>query len=135
MRMETETTAKLDLNPLLTELRSIIDQREQLARQDKELSERRSAIERQLLDFHHSSGLDSLSGGGLGVGFDPTALRAKYEPEQWNNIAQWAVATHNEHIIQRRLSDAKIVELIDSGVELPAGLSVEQYVKISIRRK
>jgi hypothetical protein len=120
---------------VLGELREVIDERERLATADRELSKRREALERELLAFHEDSGLDSLAGAGLSVSFDAAAMRAKYEPERWADIVRWAVTTGHDHIIQRRLTDAKVLDLIENGVELPPGLTVENYTKLSVRRK
>lgn len=120
---------------LLVELREIKDQKDALNGQLSALHEREEAINKQLLGVHEASGLESLSGGGLSVHFDPHAMRAKYEPEQWAGIVAWAVATGRDYIVQRRLSDGKILDLVKEGVELPEGLTLEGYTKISVRRK
>jgi uncharacterized protein YlxW (UPF0749 family) len=116
-------------------LRQVIDEREQLAAQDKVLSERKSALEAELLNFHASTGLNSCAGAGLSVTFDDGAVRAKYDPSKWADIVKWAVSTGNDHIIQRRLTDAKVIDLIENGTALPEGLTVESYTKLSTRRK
>lgn len=146
--MATETTTKehmttttepptptANISDLLAELRSVIDERERLSEQDSRLSKRKSAIEFELLGIHAATGLESLSGNGMGVTFKDDAMRARYAPEQWNAIAKWAAETGNMHIIQRRLSDAKIVDLVMEGVQLPEGLTLETYTSISTRRK
>lgn len=53
--------------------------------------------------------------------------RAKYMPEHWESIVKWAAETGNAHLIQRRLSDKPVMELLDAGVSLPEGLTVEAY--------
>ena len=131
----TTTTQEPDAKELLTALRSIIDQREQLAEQDSRLVKQKSQLEHQLLAFHELTGVDSVTGGGLSVSFDDAAMRAKYDPERWPAIVRWAIETGNDHIIQRRLTDAKVLDLIENGTALPEGLTVENYVKISTRRK
>lgn len=60
--------------------------------------------------------------------------RAKYAPEQWASIVAWAGETGNSHLIQRRLSDKPVMELLDAGVSLPEGLTVEAYKDIDFRR-
>lgn len=129
------TAPTINATGILTELRDILDQREELARQDKELSGRKAEIERQLIDYHDRSGLEQIAGGGLTVRFDPAATRCRYEPERWPDIVRWAVATDNVHIIQRRMTDAKILELVTNGTALPEGLTVESYTALSVRRK
>jgi hypothetical protein len=60
--------------------------------------------------------------------------RAVYEPGLWSSIVKWAVDNNHEYIVQRRLTDAKIMSLIDQGVPLPEGLTVEPYDDLDIRR-
>jgi hypothetical protein len=131
----TNTMSAGSVQTTLAALRAVIDEREKLATADRELSKEKERLEASLLSFHNESGLDSLSGAGLSVSFDGEAMRAKYEPDRWAEIVKWAVSTGNDHIIQRRLTDAKVLDLIEQGVELPAGLTVENYTKLSVRRK
>lgn len=119
---------------LLAELRRVIDARELLAEEDRKLSERRQQIERELLAFHEMSGLEKVAGAGVTVSFDPEAVRCNYDPERWDGIVRWAVETGNLHVIQRRLTDGKILDLVREGTELPEGLTLAPYTKISVRR-
>lgn len=120
---------------LLAELRGLIDERERLAEEDRRLSKRKSEIESSLLSFHDASGLEQMAGAGLTVRFDPAATRVRYDPEKWDSVVAWAVQTKNFQIIQRRTSDAKVMSLIEEGVALPEGLSIETFTGISVRRK
>ncbi len=124
-----------NVGSVLQNLRALIDLREKVAELDTALSKRKTELEGKLLDIQKSSGLSSFADFGVSVTFDTGAFRAKYDPEKFNDVMKWAVETGNEFIIQRRLTDAKILGLIDEGVSLPEGLSVESYTKISVRRK
>ena len=124
----------MNITELLTELRSIRDEREQLASRDKALSDRESYIKDRLMDYHVSTGLDSVSGGGLTISYKEK-LRAGYDPEKWTDIMRWAVNTGHEYLIQRRLTDSRVADLATSGVELPEGLRIETFTDISVRRK
>lgn len=127
-------TMMASISTILEELRAVIDEREQLSMRDSELSKRKDELEKQLLDYHGESGLQSVKGGGLTISFDDSAVRAKYDPDKWNNIIRWAVETGNEHVIQRRLTDKKCESLLKEGVAFPDGLTLENYTKISTRR-
>lgn len=120
---------------ILAELKDVIDQREELARQDRELSGRRQRLEKELVDYHERTGLEQIAGAGLTVRFDPAATRCRYDPDRWQEIVRWAVQTDNLHVIQRRLTDGKIIELVENGTPLPEGLTLESYVGLSVRRK
>jgi uncharacterized protein YlxW (UPF0749 family) len=117
----------------LSKLRQVRDQIDQANAALSSLKQQEQHLERKLEDYHQQTGLDSVKGGGLTVSFAP-AFRATYTPELWPEIVKWAVASGNGHIVQRRLTDAKVIELVDNGVALPEGLSLESYTKMSIRR-
>ena len=132
--MPATTVNVATITPLLEELRSVIDRREELATEDKGLAERKAEIERALLEYQKATGVEALKGGGMSVTFDADAMRAKYDPERWDAIIRWAVEQNQTHIIQRRMTDAKVIDLVNTGVALPDGLTLEPYVKLSTRR-
>lgn len=59
--------------------------------------------------------------------------RATYSPDKWMEIGQWAFE-QGIPLIQRRLNDKVVRDLIESGVALPEGLGVEFYTELSTRR-
>jgi hypothetical protein len=62
------------------------------------------------------------------------SFRAKYDPAQWAGIVKWASDNGYLDIIQRRLTDTRLLALQDAGVAFPPGLSLESFKKLSIRR-
>lgn len=130
----TTTQSTTSVDAMLARLRTIIDANEELDRQKKELSDERQQIESDLMAFHKTTGLEKFSGSGVSVTFDPTALRATYDPDHWPGILKWAVESGNGYIIQHRLSNAKVIDLFDQGVPLPEGLSLIDDLKIIVRR-
>lgn len=78
-------------------------------------------------------GIESASEDGVSV-TTKTKWRAKYEPELWGDIVKWAASSGLDYVVQRRLNDAKIMELVDNGVPLPQGLTVESYNDLAFRR-
>lgn len=101
--------------------------------QAKQLSGEIEHCKAEIKRFHERTRLDKFAIPGLSASAKEK-FRARYDPERWASILAWATATGNDHIVQRRLTDAKVVDLIDSGVELPEGLTVETYVDVSVRR-
>ncbi len=61
--------------------------------------------------------------------------RAAYDPDKWADVVRWAVATGNDHIIQRRLTDKKVVDLVENGIALPEGLRIDIVTELSTRRQ
>lgn len=60
--------------------------------------------------------------------------RACYAPESWEGIVKWAGETGNAAVVQRRLTDKAVLELLDSGVDLPEGLTVQWSKELSFLR-
>lgn len=78
-------------------------------------------------------GIESAAEDGVSISVK-TKWRARYNPELWADIVQWAAANGVAYIVQRRMNDAKIMELVDNGIALPEGLSVESYQDLAFRR-
>lgn len=123
----------MDLSPKLARLREIIDEKEAIGQRDKALSAEKSAIERDLIQYSETSGLDKFSASGMSVSITD-AMRFKYDPAKWSDILKWAVDNNYDYIVHRRTSDAKIEELMLEGVALPDGLTPDPYKAISTRR-
>jgi len=109
--------AEVDERDVITS--RLIDQREEC----------RTAIMRLMV----AQGTEKASAAGLTVS-TREKFRARYEPDKWPDIVRWAVESGNDHIVQRRLTDAKVLELIDNGVPLPDGLGVEAFTALDVRR-
>jgi hypothetical protein len=128
----------MDINALLVKYRDALDHKD-------EVEAALSAAKRQCeaIEFEIRSALEQTGQWtpGAKVGTDGitctvcTKWRAKYEPEKWKDIVKWAVETGNEHLIQRRLSDKPVMEIIDTGGTLPEGLSVQPFDELKFRRK
>ena len=78
-------------------------------------------------------GIESASEDGVSIS-TKTKWRARYDPDLWGDIVKWAAANGVAYIVQRRMNDAKIMELVDNGIALPEGLSVESYQDLAFRR-
>lgn len=96
---------------------------------DREIGDLKSGLKQALIE----SGQDKAAAHGVTVSV-VEKYRATYDPANWPQIVKWAVETGNDHIIQRRLTDAKVVELIRSGEALPWGLDAESYRDLLVRR-
>lgn len=120
-------------NELLARYRAIIDEREALAARDSLLSAMKESIERDLLEFAESSGLSSFEDDAIRVTV-ADKMRVRYDPERWTDILKWDIE-NGIGAVQRRLTDAKIISLVEEGTALPEGLTLEGYKKVSHRRK
>ncbi|MCC6661728.1 MAG: hypothetical protein IT437_12680 [Phycisphaerales bacterium] len=128
----TETVAEL-----LRDMRGVRDQKDDLNSQLAVLADREAELQAKLRGAMCAAGLDKDGGKVAGDGLSVTwreKWKANYEPQKWAAIVKWAVESGNDHIIQRRLTDAKVMSIVDSGGTLPDGLSVEAYTALDIRR-
>jgi len=128
------TIGTSNIDEALTELRSIVDQSDALNEQLADLSKRKREIENGLIAFSDDSGLTSFATEGLAIAVRAKE-RAKYDPEKWDDLMKWAAENDKTYVVQRRLSDAKILEMVANGEPLPDGLSIEPYSQVSYRRK
>lgn len=120
---------------LLTRLRNVMDEQDTTNQRLSELRAERDAIEAKLLDLHKTTKLTTFANDVLTVNVAPNTIRVGYEPEQWESIVKFFVDAGRIDVVQRRLSESKVLELLDSGAELPPGLKFDGYTKISVRRK
>jgi hypothetical protein len=120
---------------LLSELRSVMDEQDETNKRLSDLRVRRDAIEARLIDLHKVTKLTTFANDVLTVNVAPDTMRVGYDPDRWDSIVKFFVDAGRIDVVQRRLSESKILELLDSGAELPDGLKFDGYTKISVRRK
>lgn len=122
-----------DIRATMQQLLDALARKDVVDEQAKQLSGEIEHCKTEIKRFRERTGLDKFSIPGLSASAKEK-FRAKYDPEKWTAILAWASATGNDHIVQRRLTDAKVVDLMDSGIELPDGLTVEAHVEVTVRR-
>ena len=123
----------MQINETCELFRQIRDEIDEVEGRLKVLKQELHTLEVKILEHLSTNGIDSIKA--AGVTFTAKErFRAVYDPELWPRIMDWATGAGYSHIIQRRLSDAKVLELVDSGVALPEGLSVQSYKDLAFRR-
>lgn len=127
------STTPPSLGELVKELREIKDRKDGINAELSGLNKREDEIEYAIMDTLTAAGLAKATTDD-GTVSKQTKWRAKYAPEKWADIFKWAAAKDRTDLIQRRTSDAKIMELVDAGEALPDGLTVESYEQIAFRR-
>jgi len=113
--------------------KSLIDAKDELNAKLKAINEQIDASESEAREYLTAQGLDKVSGAGITL-YTREKWRAKYDPELWGQLVKWAASSGRTDLIQRRLSDAKVMEYIDSGATVPEGLSVESFIALEFRR-
>lgn len=60
--------------------------------------------------------------------------RAGYDPDKWPAIMEALISSGYGHVVQRRLTDAKVIEMFENGIPLPDGLTLEPFPELSHKR-
>lgn len=127
----------MDITELLSSYRSIKDQSDELAAQKTGLEKQMDGLERRILAAMTDAGLTaegSLVRGGGCTAARRIKWRAKIGEGQWDAFLQWATENERGYLVQKRVTDTKVMELVDAGIELPDFLSVESFEMLDIRR-
>lgn len=124
----------MNIGDVLDEYRGVIDQIDELNASLKALREQKERLESQIIEAAEKSGVTEFANDNLKATIREDFV-ASYDPAQWTDMVRWAVETHNEHIIQRRLSTRPVTELIDSGHALHPGIVLQPQTKINVRRR
>ena len=130
--MET-TTEPATLGQLLAEFRKAQDHKDDCDAALKRAREACDNLEYRIREAMEAAGTEKTSAHGVTASI-VTKWRAKYDPAHWGDLVKWAASNGYDYLIQRRLTDTKVMELVDKGVELHPGLSVESYKDINFRR-
>lgn len=129
----SEAYATASIGELLEAFAKASDEAAQLSALLASVNSRMAAIKGSIKHKLIETGIDKASGSGLTASLRDR-MKAKYDPEKWEQIVAWAVSSGHDHIVQRRLTDAAVVELVTNGIVLPDGLSVESFTDIDVRR-
>ena len=117
----------------LDRLRTIIDDREALAKDDRTLQEEAKGIEAFLIRLSKSLGTDIFRSPRLTLTVK-AVTRYIVDPERWEDFYKWAVKTNNMHVLFKRASGAPFDDMIKAGSGVPDMVTMEDYDKASCRR-
>lgn len=126
--METIT-----LGDLCAAFRAKRDQLDEIEAQAKAMRKTCDELEGEIMRRLEATGAESITAAGVTFTVK-TKFRATYDPSEWAALVRWASDNGLDYIVQRRLNDAKILELVDKGVVLPDSLSIQSYKDLSFRR-
>lgn len=134
--MQTEPFVNFD--GLLASLAEIRNEKERLNGLLSAESKKEVDVERKILDAMDSCGLTADGqkvGSAFGTATRQTKWRAVYDPEKWPEVVKWCAENGRTDLIQRRLSDARVMEIVDRGETLPDGITPQSYTDLLFRRK
>tara|TARA_R110000824_G_scaffold30838_8_gene100940 strand:+ start:90 stop:548 length:459 start_codon:yes stop_codon:yes gene_type:complete len=129
------TTEQAKLGMLALRMRAILDGIDRLNAELKGLKENKDHLSRLIQQEMEDTGIDSVKNNEAGLTLSVRdELVPSYDPEHFSEIFQWCALTGRHDFIQRRMSGAKIREYVDSGGELPEGLTLTPMTKVTFRR-
>lgn len=126
----------VDIGKELAEMRRLLDEKERHNAELSEINKAIAKIENRISDYCEKVGVDQIKVDGvLSVSVKKT-LRIGYDKDRWDSLVEWAAATGNHHIVQRRISERPVKELMDTlGDNFPAHLfTYDEYNKVSHKR-
>lgn len=126
----------MDIGYEVKALRELLDARDELNAQLKENGNAIRQIEDRLTDYCEKVGVDQVKVDGVLSLSIKDELRISYDKDNWDGLIRWAADTGNIHIVQRRISEKPIKELMSTlGDNFPAHLfKYDEYKKVSTRR-
>lgn len=123
------------LGQLALQMRAILDGIDRVNADLKGLKENKEHLSRQIQNEMEEAGIDSVKNNSAGLTLSvKDELMPSYDPEHFEEIFRWCANTGRHDFIQRRMSGAKIREFVDSGGELPVGLTLMPMTKVTFRR-
>ena len=123
------------LDDLAVELRAVIDQMDEVNSRMKSLTGMKHNLLSQIQKKMEEVGIDSAKSNVAGLSLTVKEdLVATYDPEKFEEIFKWCASQNRYDFIQRRMSNAKIREFVESGGGLPEGLTLSPITKVSFRR-
>lgn len=136
-RRYTKGIRMANIADLLADKRRVRDELDTVNQKLATLREADTALDRQIMDAMTEAGLTEAGAKVSGSGMTVTRTnkwRAIYKPEKWADFFKWCAVNNYDYLIHRRMSDAKIMELVDAGVALPDGVTVESFPELNCRR-
>ncbi len=129
----TEEQSKL--GQLALQMRAILDGIDRVNADLKGLKETKESLSRLIQKEMEDAGIDSVKNNSAGLTLSvKDELVPSYDPEHFDEIFRWCANTGRHDFIQRRMSGAKVREFVDSGGELPVGLTLMPVTKVAFRR-
>lgn len=124
----------MNINDILTEWREVKKKRETLAQEENPLKTRQVELEQAIVRYGELHGLTKFGDDHVTVSLKEKPVFKRLGP--WAEFVEWAVKHNSTHVIQRRITDEQIAELVISGQGPPDEIgTIETFTKATIRRK
>lgn len=118
---------------ILARFRQLSDELDKVKAHEKRLNAEWDELEKAIAEESERQGVPSFSANGVRVKVEP-AYRVSYDPSRWGELLGWAANTGNLAVIQRRIGEKAVLDLIDAGQGTPPGVELSTYTKVSVTR-
>lgn len=128
---------ELPISELLAQYRTVVDLLDEVNARKTTLEKQKEALKYDILGAMTASGFteDGAKVAANGVSATRgTKFRAVYQPEKWPELVKWCAEHGRADLIQRRLTDSRVLEMVDAGEPLPEGVNLEPFQELSLRR-
>lgn len=118
---------------LLDRMRTVIDEREALAKDDKVLKKTKADIEAKLIFLSKKLGTDIFRSPRLTATITD-ATRYVVDTARWDDLYKWAVEHDCMHVLHKKASGAAFDEMVKAGDGVPDMVTMEDYDKVGYKR-
>ena len=110
--------------------KELLNERTRLKTEIKNLNAQLTEVETQLIQYLEQAEVESVTVEGHRIS---VSSRTYYSPENWDSVFAWIVKTNSPFILQKRLNNSIVADLIEAGEEIP---TVKPFTKeqLNIRR-
>jgi len=127
------------LTEMVKQLRTLKDEKEQLAAREKEINKSiRSLTEQQIPEYMDDNEIEKVSVEGVGTVFLQTKVYANVKAENKEAFYEWLRETGNEALIKEYVFPATLnafaKEQLGNGVALPDAIDARLYPTAQLRR-
>ncbi len=129
-----EDLAPLNTGQFLRMYREIIDNIDKANAIVKKFSSLKSQYQQEAIRRCNAEEVTKLSGEGLTVTVKDQPVIKIGEEAEWSSVLTKLVNDGYAHMVQRRLSAAKLREEVDTGYRLPDGLTLDEIQVATHRR-
>lgn len=122
-----------DLNnkEILVKLKKVSDRKDEIKAEEKTLNAEKEYLTGLLIPMMRAEGIDKFSTKGVGT----ASIKPKvvYPVKDWDKVHKFIVENDEPSLLQKRISESKMAELLEGGIEVP-GVERIEIDKLNFRR-
>jgi|19_taG_2_1085344.scaffolds.fasta_scaffold48318_2 hypothetical protein len=129
-----EDITALKQGEFLQVMRMCLDDIDKIVAIDKQLKAFKAELQRETIRRCAAEDIQKMTGHGVTVTVKDQPVAKLAEGTDWNVVLAQLCEDGYAHMVQRRLSAAKLQEEVDEGYRLPDGVSIEEIKVATYRR-